>query len=215
MTNVQESKSSVRVLIVDDHPVVRAGLASLLRRQIGVKLAGSAHSGEEALEVLKRSSVDVILLDLRMPSINGIDLLNLLRAQDSYPRAIILSSYELEEEIFQAVKAGARGYLSKNAPREEIVAAIEVVGAGGTYFPERILQSIAEREARSGLSAREIEILEMVSRGLTNKEIAEVLGISHYTVRNHINHITAKLQVADRTEAATVALRQGIIGTGS
>jgi DNA-binding NarL/FixJ family response regulator len=214
MTNVPESKAAVRVLIVDDHPVVRAGLASLLRRQIGLKLAGAAHSAEEAMEVLKRSSVDVMLLDLRMPSINGIDLLNLLKTQDDSPRVIILSSYEFEEEIYRAVKAGARGYLSKNAPREEIVAAIEAVAAGGTYFPERIIQWIEERDARSSLSAREIEILEMVSRGLTNKEIAGVLQISHYTVRNHINHISAKLQVADRTEAATVALRQGIIGAG-
>jgi len=209
-----ESKPAIRVLIVDDHPVVRAGLASLLRRQIGVKLAGAAHSAEEAMEALKRSSVDVILLDLRMPSINGIDLLNLLRAKENQPRVIILSSYEFEEEIYQAVKAGARGYLSKNASREEMVAAIEAVADGGTYFPERIVPWIEERQARSSLSAREIEILEMVSRGLTNKEIAGVLQISHYTVRNHINHITAKLQVADRTEAATVALRQGIIGAG-
>ncbi|HKF50320.1 MAG TPA: response regulator transcription factor [Terracidiphilus sp.] len=212
MSNTSEPKAAVRILIVDDHPVVRAGLASLLRRQIGVRVAGAAHSGEEALEVIKRSSVDVMLLDLRMPAVNGIDVMNLLRTQPNQPRAIILSSYELEEEIYQAVKAGARGYLSKNASREEIVAAIEAVAAGGTYFPARILRSIEEREARSGLSAREIEILEMVSRGLTNKEIAEVFQISHYTVRNHINHITAKLQVADRTEAATVALRQGIIG---
>ena len=209
-----ESKPAIRVLIVDDHPVVRAGLASLLRRQIGVKLTGAAHSAEEAMEALKRSSVDVILLDLRMPSINGIDLLNLLRAKENQPRVIILSSYEFEEEIYQAVKAGARGYLSKNASREEMVAAIEAVADGGTYFPERIVPWIEERQARSSLSAREIEILEMVSRGLTNKEIAGVLQISHYTVRNHINHITAKLQVADRTEAATVALRQGIIGAG-
>ena len=209
-----ESKAPIRVLIVDDHPVVRAGLASLLRRQIGVKLTGAAHSAEEAMEALKRSSVDVILLDLRMPSINGIDLLNLLRAKENQPRVIILSSYEFEEEIYQAVKAGARGYLSKNASREEMVAAIEAVADGGTYFPERIVPWIEERQARSSLSAREIEILEMVSRGLTNKEIAGVLQISHYTVRNHINHITAKLQVADRTEAATVALRQGIIGAG-
>jgi two-component system, NarL family, response regulator len=207
-----ESRSCVRVLIVDDHPVVRAGLASLLRRQPGVKLSGAAHSGEEALEVLKRMSVDVILLDLRMPAINGIDLLNLLNAEPSPPRAIILSSYELEEEIYKAIKAGARGYLSKNAPREEIIAAIEAVAGGGTYFPERILQWMAERDNRSSLSAREVEILEMVSRGLTNKEIAGALQISHYTVRNHINHISAKLQVADRTEAATFAMRQGIIG---
>ena len=179
-----------------------------------MKLAGAAHSGEEAMEVLKRFSVDVMLLDLRMPSINGIDLLNLLRTQENPPRVIILSSYEFEEEIYQAVKAGARGYLSKNAPREEIIAAIEAVAGGGTYFPERIIPWIEEREARSSLSAREIEILEMVSRGLTNKEIAGVFQISHYTVRNHINHISAKLQVADRTEAATVALRRGIIGTG-
>jgi len=214
MNNALESKPAVRVLIVDDHPVVRAGLGSLLRRQTGVKLAGAAHSGEEALEVLKRSTADVMLLDLRMPTINGIDLLNLLKTQENGPRVIILSSYEFEEEIYQAIKAGARGYLSKNAPREEIVAAIETVGAGGTYFPERIIRWMEEREGRSSLSAREIEILEMVARGLTNKEIAGVLQISHYTVRNHINHISAKLQVADRTEAATVALRQGIIGTG-
>ncbi len=212
MMNGPEPRPPIRVLIVDDHPVVRAGLASLLRRQAGLKLTGAAHSGEEAMELLKRSPVDVMLLDLRMPSINGIHLLNLLKAQDYRPKAIILSSYEYEEEIYQAVKAGARGYLSKNAAREEIVAAIEQVVAGATYFPERIMQWIEEREARSSLSAREIEILEMVSKGLTNKEIAVALRISHYTVRNHINHITAKLQVSDRTEAATVALRQGIIG---
>lgn len=203
---------AIRVLIVDDHPVVRAGLASLLRRQTGLKLAGAAHSGEEATEVLKRTSVDVMLLDLRMPAINGIDLLNLLKKDPNSPRAIILSSYEFEEEIYRAVKAGARGYLSKNAPREEIVVAIETVAGGGTYFPARIAQWMEERDARSSLSAREIEILEMVSRGLTNKEIAGALQISHYTVRNHINHISTKLQVADRTEAATAALRQGIIG---
>ena len=209
--NTPESRGCVRVLIVDDHPVVRAGLASLLRRQPGVKLCGAAHSGEEAIEVLKRTSAEVILLDLRMPTINGIDLLNLLKEHPDQPRAIILSSYELEEEIYKAVKAGARGYLSKNAPREEILAAIEAVACGGTYFPERIVKWMGERDERSSLSAREVEILEMVSRGLTNKEIASALRISHYTVRNHINHISAKLQVADRTEAATLALRQGII----
>jgi DNA-binding NarL/FixJ family response regulator len=214
MLNAPDPKAAIRVLIVDDHPIVRAGLASLLRRQAGLKLSGAAHSGEEAMEILKHSKVDVMLLDLRMPSINGIGLLNLLKANDSQPKAIILSSYEFEEEIFQAVKAGARGYLSKNAPREEIVSAIEEVANGGTYFPERILRWMEERDARSSLSAREIEILEMVSKGLTNKEIASVLQISHYTVRNHINHISAKLDVADRTEAATVALRQGIIGAG-
>jgi two-component system, NarL family, response regulator len=214
MTNAPVSKPAVRVLIVDDHPVVRAGLASLLRRQVGLKLAGAAHSGEEALEILMRTSVDVMLVDLRMPTINGIDLLNLLKTNDNQPKAIILSSYEYEEEIYQAVKAGALGYLSKNAPREEIVAAIETVVDGGTFFPERLIKWIEERDARTSLSAREIEILELVAKGLTNKEIAGVLQISFYTARNHVNHISSKLQAADRTEAATVALRQGIISGG-
>ncbi len=214
MMTAPESRPPVRVLIVDDHPVVRAGLATLLRKEVGLKVTGSAHSGEEALEILKSSPVDVMLLDIRMPSISGIDLLNLLKNTENPPLVLILSSYEYEEEIYRAVKAGARGYLSKNASRAEIVGAIEAVIRGGKYFPENIAALIAEREERSSLSPREIEILEMVSKGLTNKEIARVLEISQYTVRNHINHISAKLDVGDRTEAATLALQQGIIRGG-
>jgi two-component system NarL family response regulator len=214
MMNAPESKQPVRVLIVDDHPVVRAGLATLLRKEPGLKVTGAAHSAEEALEILKRSIVDVMLLDLRMPSISGIDLLNLLKTEANPPLVLILSSYEYEEEIYRAVKAGARGYLSKNASRAEIVGAIEAVVKGGKYFPQHIATLIAEREERSSLSAREIEILEMVSKGLTNKEIARVLQISQYTVRNHINHISAKLDVGDRTEAVSLALQQGIITGG-
>jgi len=214
MMNAPESKQPVRVLIVDDHPVVRAGLATLLRKEPGLKVTGAAHSAEEALEILKRSIVDVMLLDLRMPSISGIDLLNLLKTEANPPLVLILSSYEYEEEIYRAVKAGARGYLSKNASRAEIVGAIEAVVKGGKYFPQHIATLIAEPEERSSLSAREIEILEMVSKGLTNKEIARVLQISQYTVRNHINHISAKLDVGDRTEAVSLALQQGIITGG-
>ena len=214
MMNTPESRPPVRVLIVDDHPVVRAGLATLLRKEAGLKVTGSAHCGEEALEILKRSPVDVMLLDLRMPSISGIDLLNLLKTMENPPLVLILSSYEYEEEIYRAVKAGARGYVSKNASRAEIAGAIEAVMNGGKYFPENIAALISERAERASLSVREIEILEMVSKGLTNKEIARVLEISQYTVRNHINHISAKLDVGDRTEAVTFALQQGIISAG-
>jgi len=198
-------------MIVDDHPVVRAGLLTLLGRVPGLKVAGAAHCGEEAMSMLNAAPVDVLLLDLRMPGINGIDLLGLLHRVDQAPAVIILSSFEYEEEIYQAVKAGARGYLSKNAARKEIVEAILTVNEGGKWFPRGIGERIRERESRGTLSGRELEILEMVTKGLTNREIARVLAISQYTVRNHINHISAKLNVSDRTEAATVAIQQGII----
>ena len=204
-------KRPIRVLIVDDHPVVRAGLTSLLRKESELKVVGAAYNGEVALDLLRRSVVDVILLDLRMPKISGIDFLSLLRELVIPPAVLILSSYAYEEEIYRALKAGARGYLSKDASRAEIVAAINTVSAGGKYFSPEIAGRLAERESRSSLSTRETEILEMVAKGLTNKEIARVLQISQYTVRNHINHITAKLEAGDRTEAVTVALQQGIL----
>jgi two-component system, NarL family, response regulator len=204
-------KKPIRVLIVDDHPVVRAGLTSLLRKVNGLKVVGTAHNGEVALDLIRRSSVDVVLLDLRMPKIGGIDLLSMLREIASPPAVLILSSYAYEEEIYRALKAGARGYLSKDASGAQIVEAINTANAGGRYLSEDIAGRLAERESRSSLSSRETEILEMVSKGLTNKEIARVLQISQYTVRNHINHISAKLEVGDRTEAVAVAMQQGIL----
>jgi DNA-binding NarL/FixJ family response regulator len=213
--NTQMPKAPVRVLIVDDHPVVRVGLATLLRKEISVRVVGSAHNAEEALALLTGFAVDLILLDLRMPKISGIEFLDMLKKLPNPPAVVILSSYEYEEEICRAVKAGARGYLSKHASRVELVAAISEVSAGGKYFPANIAAYIAEHELHSTLSAREVEILEMVAKGLTNKEISRVLQISHYTVRNHINHISAKLGVSDRTEAVTVAIQQGIIDISS
>ena len=213
--NTQLPKAPIRVLIVDDHPVVRAGLASLLRKETVLKVVGSAHSAEEALSMLDHSTIDLMLLDLRMPKISGIDMLHLLKNRSDAPAVVILSSYEYEDEIYRAVKAGAGGYLSKNATRTEIVCAVSTVSAGEKYLPEGIAARIAERESRSSLSPREVEILEMVAKGFTNKEIGQALQISHYTVRTHINHICSKLNAGDRTEAATVALQQGIIDTAS
>ena len=209
--DTQSPKSPIRVLIVDDHPVVCAGLTSLLRRQSGLRVIGAAQTGEEALAVVRRTSVDVVLLDLRMPRLGGIELLPLLRGVTTPPAVLILSSYDYEEDIYRAVRAGAAGYLSKDASRAEIVAAILAAHNGEQYFPPAVAARIAQRQARSSLSARETEILRMVAKGLTNKEIAQVLRISQYTVRNHLNHISAKLEVTDRTEAAMVALQQGII----
>jgi two-component system, NarL family, response regulator len=205
------TKAPIRLLIIDDHPVVRAGLSSMLGKQPGLKLVGAASGAEEALLFLERSAADVVLLDLRMPKVSGIETMQLLRRLESPPQVIILSSFEFEEEIYRAVQAGARGYILKETSRDEIVAAIVAVHAGRQYFPPAIASRLFERNHRSDLSPRELEILEMLSRGFTNKEIGRALGISRYTVRNHINSINQKLEVCDRTEAASVAMKQGII----
>ena len=172
---------------------------------------GAAAGAEEALALLEQSPADVVLLDLRMPKMSGIEALQAIRRLPSPPRVIILSSFEFEEEIYRAVQAGARGYLLKETTRDEIVAAIVAVHAGRQYFPPAIANRLSERNHRSNLSPRELEILEMLSRGFTNKEIGRAFGISRFTVRNHVNSINQKLEVCDRTEAASVAMKQGII----
>jgi two-component system NarL family response regulator len=203
----------IRLLLVDDHPVVRAGLNSMLRKQSGLKIVGSLHGGREALDFLANEAADVMLLDLRMPNMDGIDTLRALRKMVSPPRVVILSNFEFDEEIYRAVEAGAMAYLGKDTSRDEMITAIEAVHAGKTHFPKRIEERLEDRKQRHGLSAREVEILELLSRGLTNKTIGQALGISKFTVRNHVNRILEKLEVCDRTEATTVAIGQGILPT--
>src|ERR1700761_235360 len=201
----------IRVLLVDDHPVVRAGLNSMLRKQSGLRIVGSVHGGREALEFLAQEPADVMLLDLRMPNMDGIDTLRALPTLSSPPKVVILSNFEFDEEIYRAVEAGAMGYLLKDTSRDEIISAVKAVHSGHTYFPRRIETRLLERKQRHDLSAREVEILELLSKGLTNKAIGQALGISAFTVRNHVNRILEKLQVCDRTEASTVAIEQGIL----
>jgi len=201
----------IRILVVDDHPVVRAGLASMLGTQVNLKVVGTASCGEDALAVLQTEEVDVMLLDLRMPGATGIDVLRAIRRTAHLPRVIVLTSYEAEEDIYRAVQAGAQGYLLKNTPQAEMIAAITSVHAGRSYFPSHIAAHLAERMMRPNLTARELEVLELLAKGLTNKEIGNTLTISDNTVRNHVISIIEKLEVSDRTEAATFAIQRGII----
>jgi len=196
---------------VDDHPVVRVGLSSMLGTQAGLKVIGSASGGEEALTMLRKEAVDVLLVDLRMPGMNGIDLLRTLRSTPSPPKVIVLTSYETDEDVYRAVSAGAQGYLLKNTVQEEMIEAITTVHAGRRYIPTHIAAHLADRVVRSNLTARELEILQMIAKGLTNKEIGRTLIISDNTVRNHVGSILEKLEVSDRTEAATTAIQRGII----
>jgi len=201
----------IRILIVDDHPIVRDGLGLLLGTDPNIRLAGSVDGAERALAFIHNTPVDVVLLDLRMPGLSGAEALPSILAVQPPPKVIILSSFNLDEEVYQTARAGAHGYITKDASGGEILGAIRSVAAGKSYFPDGIATRIAERQERSGLSRRELEVLGMIAKGLTNKEIAQVLMISQFTVRTHIVHIFGKLGACDRTEAVAIASRQGII----
>ncbi len=177
----------------------------------GLTVCAAASTGEEALQLVDSETPDVLLLDLRMPGMTGIDLLKILRTHPRPPKVIVLTSYESDEEIYRAIEAGAHGYLLKSTPQGEIVTAIRTVQGGRHHIPPRIAARLAERMVRSTLTQRELEILEMVVRGLTNKQIGHALQISENTARNHINSIIRKLEVSGRTEAATAAIQQGLV----
>ena len=170
-----------------------------------------AANGKAALDLLDNEPVDLLLTDLMMPGMTGIQLLQALQKLRSQARSIVLTSYETDEDVYRAVSAGAQGYLLKNTPQEEMVEAITTVFAGKRYVPSHIAAHLADRVMRTDLTTREVEILTMLAKGLTNKEIGRVLNISDNTVRNHVVNIIGKLDVSDRTEAATAAIQRGII----
>jgi two-component system NarL family response regulator len=201
----------IRLLIVDDHPIVRFGLATLLGMQDDFDIVATVGTGREAIALLKTKPIDVILVDLRMPGLSGVQTLQSIGEVAPQARSIVLSSFEYDEEIYAAVRAGARGYIHKEAPAEDIMRAIRLVSCGKEAFPRRIADRLSNKQMTAGLSAREREILELVAKGLTNKEVAASLNISQFTVRTHISHITSKLEVSHRTEAIAVASQTGLI----
>ncbi len=201
----------IRVLVVDDHPVVRMGLGSMLDSQKGITVVGMVASGREALSSLAKLQPHVVLMDLRMPEMDGVDAIIALLAADASIKILVLTNYQMDEDIFKALQAGALGYLVKSAPQEEIVAAIRSVNQGKRCIPPAIAVKLAERSSHSALSARETEVLQFVAKGLTNKQIGTVLFISDKTVRNHVISLMDKLEANDRTEAVTIAIRKGLI----
>lgn len=202
---------TIRLLIVDDHPIVRFGLATLLGMQDDFDIVATVGTGHEAIALLKTKPIDVILMDLRMPGLSGVQTLQSIGQVAPQALSIVLSSFEFDEEIYAAVRAGARGYIHKEAPAEDIMRAIRLVSCGKLAFPRRIADRLSNKQMTAGLSAREREILELVAKGLTNKEVAASLNISQFTVRTHLSHITSKLEVSHRTEAIAVATQTGLI----
>jgi len=202
---------SIRVLVVDDHPVVRRGLHSMLDGESGISIVGMASSGKEGLQLAEKLNPDVVLLDLRMPDMGGVEVIVALRAGRQEARVLVLTNYQLDEDIFNAIEAGALGYLLKSASQEEVIDAIRAVSQGKRRIPTALAVRLAERLGRSTLSAREQEVLELVVQGQTNKEIAQALCISDITARNHVISLLSKLNAKDRTEAATLAIRRGLV----
>jgi DNA-binding NarL/FixJ family response regulator len=211
MSTQKLNSGIIRILIVYDHPVVCSGLTSMLSAQTGIEVVGSAASGEEALAIVQRDRPDIMLLDLRMPGMDGIGVLKALGRMEHATRVVVLTSFEKEEDIYRAIRAGAQGYLLKDTTESEMVAAISVVHSGKRYIPRHIAARLADRLMRSDLTARELQTLELLAQGSTNKQIAGALNISDNTVRHHVNNIMEKLQVTDRTEAVATALRNGVL----
>jgi DNA-binding NarL/FixJ family response regulator len=207
----KENNNQIRILIVDDHPVVCIGLTRMLSAHSGLEVIGSAPSGEEALAIVQQNRPDVLLLDLRMPGMDGIAVMHALKRIDAPPRVIVITSFETDEDIYRSIRAGAQGYLLKDTTESEMVAAITVVDAGKRYIPRHIAARLADRMLRADLTGRELQILEMLAHGSTNKQIAQALEISDNTVRHHVNNIMDKLQVSDRTEAVAIAIRRGVL----
>lgn len=206
-----EQTQAIKVLIVDDHPVVRLGLRTMLESEHNISVTGLAASAKEAMAEVQRLQPDVVLTDLRMPEVEGVEAIVELRRIHANLRILVLTNHQEDEYIFRAFQAGAMGYLLKSTPQEEIVQAVEMVHQNKRYVPPNIAERLLKTITREELSQRELEVLKLVASGLTNKEIAQRLFISAKTARNHVASCLVKLGVNDRTDAATTAVRRGLI----
>ena len=203
--------TKIRVIIVDDHPVVRFGIAAIIKLQPDMVVVSEAGSGEEACTVCSSKRADIVLMDLCLPGMSGLETIRAIRKMDPKLRFIVLTTYEGDEDIHRALEAGAQAYLLKAMSHNDLVEAIRWVHSGRKFIPAPVLKSLAQRSPNSDLSARELEVLELIVKGRSNKEIGDILGISEATVKWHVNIILSRLNVTDRTQATVAALQRGIV----
>lgn len=206
-----KSSKPIRILVVDDHFMVRMGLSASLSVEPDMQVVAEAGNGQEALDAYRKHHPSLVIMDVRLPGMSGADSTAAILAEFPDARVLMLSTHSGEEEIYRAMQAGARGYVVKSVMREELLRAIREVYAGRRYLDPAVASLLAERVSHRSLTSRELEVLQMVAKGLGNKEIAAALNIAEVTVKLHVSHVLEKLDVKDRTEAATVALQRGII----
>ncbi len=202
---------AIRLLIVDDHPAFRAGLVTLLGDQADLRIVAQCGDGREAVELYRREKPDVVLMDLRLPGLSGVEAILAIRQEHPEARVIVVTTYDSDEDIYRAIQSGAKSYLMKDMSKAEIVGTIRAVHAGQEKLPASIADRLAERRRRPELTLREIEVLQLLVKGRSNKEIASGLSIAEDTVKSHLKTLFTKLGVQDRTAAAISAIRHGIV----
>jgi DNA-binding NarL/FixJ family response regulator len=202
---------NIRILVVDDHHMVRQGLVALLKLMPGIEVTGEAADGLQAVQLHRELNPDITLMDLQLPKLGGADAITRIRSSTPDARFIVLTTFDGDEDIYRAIQAGARAYLLKGMTANELLAAIHAVHEGKTRIAPFIAEKLVERMSGDPLTARELRVLERIVAGRANKEIAGDLDISEATVKTHINNLLSKLGVSDRTQAATVAIQRGIV----
>ncbi len=207
-TSVQKP---VRILLADDHIVVRMGLIAIIQSKPDLRVAAEAVCGDQAVDLYRQHRPDLVLMDLRMPGLDGVEAMRAIRAEFREARFLVLTTYRKDEDIYRALCAGASGYVLKSASSEELITAIRAVARGERYLPPVIAARMAERLPLQAISSRELDVLKLLCRGGSNREIAGELGISEKTAKNHVANILDKLGAADRTQAAIFALERGLV----
>jgi DNA-binding NarL/FixJ family response regulator len=211
MTETAPVTGTIRVLCVDDHPLVRKGIASIIASEPSMKLAGEAGNGREAVDKYRELQPDVVLMDLRMPDMDGVEATRQIRQINPDARIIALTSYDGDQDIYKAIEAGVRGYILKEMVHTKVLDAIRTVHSGKRLMPQEVAERLSAYFPQVALTPREVEVLKYVARGMANKEIAHQLGTASGTVKMHVQNILAKLNASDRTHAVTIALERGIL----
>ena len=206
-----KKENTIRIMLVDDHPAFRKGLAALIESEPDLTVVAEAGDGGKALEVYRQKQPDVVLMDLRLPGMGGVEATLAIRKEFPEARVIVLTTFDMDEDIFRAIQSGAKSYLLKDTPDDELAATIRDVHAGKQVLSDKLAKRLAARQSRPELSQREIEVLQLLIKGRSNKEIASGLFLGNDTVKAHLKTLFTKLKVQDRTEAAISAIRHGIV----